>query len=83
VKLLLDTLTLLWVLGEPKRLRIETRQMLADPANTVFVSAVSLWEIVVKCRAGKLRVNIGAILSRVALAGQSAFWAFCQDTLWP
>jgi PIN domain nuclease of toxin-antitoxin system len=69
VKLLLDTHTLLWVLGEPERLRIETRQILSDHANTVFVSAVSLWEIVVKCRVGKLRANIGAILLRMAPAG--------------
>jgi len=75
VKLLLDTHTLLWVLGEPERLRIETRQILSDHANTVFVSAVSLWEIVVKCRVGKLRVNIGAILSRMAPAGSIAVLA--------
>jgi PIN domain nuclease of toxin-antitoxin system len=51
-ELLLDTHALLWVRGDPDRLKSETRRVPADDDNAVFVSVVSLWEIVVKCRVG-------------------------------
>lgn len=66
MKLLLDTHAFLWVLGDPDRLPAETRLALADPANPVFVSVVSLWEIVVKRRIGKLEADIAAILAQMA-----------------
>jgi PIN domain nuclease of toxin-antitoxin system len=66
VKLLLDTHVLLWVRGYPERLKVETSQLLADPANEVFVSIVSLWEIVVKCRIGKLKVDVAAIVAKLS-----------------
>jgi PIN domain nuclease of toxin-antitoxin system len=70
VKLLLDTHVLLWVRGEPERLQAETRRALADDDNEVFVSVVSLWEIVVKCRIGKLQADIAAIIARMAPASK-------------
>jgi len=38
------------------------RDALTDPANDVLVSIVSLWEIAVKSRIGKLRVDLDAIV---------------------
>jgi PIN domain nuclease of toxin-antitoxin system len=70
VKLLLDTRVLLWVLAYPERLAAETRGSLADDGNTVFVSVVSLWEIVVKCRIGKLHADISKIIARLAPASK-------------
>ena len=69
MKLLLDTHVLLWVLGEPERLTPETHRILADTANTVFVSVVSLWEIVVKVRIGKLQADIEEIIDAVQREG--------------
>lgn len=66
MKLLLDTHALLWVWGDPERLKAETRQVLANDANAVFVSVVSLWEIVIKCRIGKLRVDVASVMARLA-----------------
>ncbi|MEA2727694.1 MAG: hypothetical protein QOF70_2169 [Acetobacteraceae bacterium] len=66
MKLLLDTHALLWVRGEPERLKADTRRVLADDDNAVFVSVVSLWEIVVKCRIGKLQADIATIIARMA-----------------
>lgn len=37
------------------------RAVIANPANDIMVSAVSLWEIVIKTRIGKLVADIGAI----------------------
>jgi PIN domain nuclease of toxin-antitoxin system len=70
VNLLLDTHALLWVLGDPERLKAETRRVLADADNAVFVSVVSLWEIVVKCRIGKLQADIASITARMAPASK-------------
>jgi PIN domain nuclease of toxin-antitoxin system len=70
VKLLLDTHALLWVRSEPERLKAETRQVLADEDNAVFVRVVSLWEIVVNSRIGKLEADIGAITARLAPASK-------------
>jgi PIN domain nuclease of toxin-antitoxin system len=66
VKLLLDTHVFLWVLGDPDRLQTETRRVLAETGNAVFVSVVSLWEIVVKRRVGKLEADIAAITAQLA-----------------
>jgi len=70
VKLLLDTHALLWVRGDPDRLKAETRRVLADAGNAVFVSVVSLWEIMVKCRIGKLEADISAIIAGLAPASK-------------
>lgn len=58
MKLLLDTQILLWWLGRPKALSSEARSLIAAPENTVFVSAVSLWEIWLKVSLGKLQVPV-------------------------
>jgi PIN domain nuclease of toxin-antitoxin system len=54
VNLLLDTHVLLWWLGEPDKLRAPVRRAIADPRNSVYVSAVSAWEIAIKIGTGKL-----------------------------
>jgi PIN domain nuclease of toxin-antitoxin system len=50
MKLLLDTHLLLWAAGEPERLSAGARALIDDPANELFFSAASLWEVVTKCR---------------------------------
>jgi PIN domain nuclease of toxin-antitoxin system len=37
----------------------QARQLIGDPNNTLFVSAVSLWEVWLKTSIGKLRVPAG------------------------
>jgi PIN domain nuclease of toxin-antitoxin system len=59
VKLLLDTHLLLWWLSNSPLLPEQARQLIGDPGNTIFVSAVSLWEIWLKSSIGKLRVPSG------------------------
>ena len=39
---------------------------MADPANEVFASTASLWEIAIKVRIGKLRVNMEGVLGAFA-----------------
>ncbi len=51
--MLLDTHALLWWLAD-EELALETRDQIADPANSVAVSAASVWEISIKRALGKL-----------------------------
>lgn len=57
MKLLLDTHTLIWWFGGSPLLSKKALQAVSDEDNTVFVSAVSAWEISIKERAGKLAVS--------------------------
>ncbi len=70
MKLLLDTHVFLWALADPDKLKAETRHILADQGTAVFVSVVSLWEIVVKCRVGKLEADIASIAAQLAPASK-------------
>lgn len=56
MRLLLDTHCLLWARAEPARLSKGARAALLDPRNNLFVSAVSVWEIVIKHALGKLKL---------------------------
>ena len=65
MRLLLDTHTLLWWLTDDPRLGRAARDLIADPANDVLVSAASLWEIQVKVRVGKLRADLADVLAEM------------------
>lgn len=54
MRYLLDTHVLLWLLAGSDRVSDATRNVLADPLNDVFVSAVNAWEIAIKVALGKL-----------------------------
>ena len=53
-QLLLDTHVALWAFASPKLLKPEIRAAIADPRNTVAVSAISVWEVEIKRALGKL-----------------------------
>lgn len=63
MRLLLDTHALLWWLNDDVKLGNHARGLIGDPENDVLVSAVSLWEITVKLRIGKLDADIDEILA--------------------
>ena len=69
MRLLLDTHALLWWLADDNQLGPRARQMIEDPGNDILVSVVSLWEIVVKVRVGKLEADIGEIAGTIAREG--------------
>jgi len=54
VRLLLDTHILLWMAAQPERLSSAARAAVEAPGNTVFVSAVTAWEIAIKQALGRL-----------------------------
>ena len=68
MNLLLDTHVLLWWDNQNKRLNANARSVIADPANQIFVSAVSIWEIAIKRRLKKLRFR-GSPVAAIAANG--------------
>ncbi|PDT07223.1 type II toxin-antitoxin system VapC family toxin [Rhizobium sp. M1] len=63
MRLLLDTHALLWWLNDDEKLGNHARRLIGDPENDVLVSAVSLWEITVKLRIGKLDADLEEIVA--------------------
>ncbi len=53
MKLLLDTCTFLWLAGGGT-MSPTAADAIRNPSNDVFLSAVSVWEIITKHRAGRL-----------------------------
>ena len=52
--LLLGTCTFLWLAANPQRISAVARAALDDERNTLFLSDVSVWEIVLKHGTGRL-----------------------------
>jgi PIN domain nuclease of toxin-antitoxin system len=66
--LLLDTHAFLWWDASDPQLGAACSAAIADPANRIFVSAASIWEIAIKQRAGRLSFT-GAPSQAVARNG--------------
>jgi PIN domain nuclease of toxin-antitoxin system len=54
VDLLLDTHAFIWWNSEDRRLVDVARDAIRQPGNRIIVSAVSVWEIAIKRKSGKL-----------------------------
>jgi PIN domain nuclease of toxin-antitoxin system len=59
VKLLLDTRSALWWLGDDDRLGAVSKDLLGDASNDVLLSAAVVWEVAIKRSLGKLKVPDG------------------------
>lgn len=57
MKILLDTHTFLWWNEASPRLSKKALVLLSDPANTLLLSVVSAWELVLKTQTGKMRLS--------------------------
>ena len=65
MKVLLDTHALLWWLADDNQLGQRARDLIEDPGNDILISMVSLWEMAVKARVGKLRADVREISGAV------------------
>ena len=54
MNLLLDTCTFLWLAADARELSPLARTSCRDPGNKVYLSSLSVWEIVIKNRLGRL-----------------------------
>ena len=68
MRLLLDTSIVLWVAADSPRLSAAARKEI-ESAEAVFVSSMSLWEMVIKAGLGKLKVDFERLLARMGAAG--------------
>ncbi|NEQ96464.1 MAG: type II toxin-antitoxin system VapC family toxin [Cyanothece sp. SIO2G6] len=54
MKILLDTHIFLWFISGNTKLSTDVRDAICDPDNEIYLSAVSIWEVIVKYQLGKL-----------------------------
>ncbi|MGB2671413.1 MAG: type II toxin-antitoxin system VapC family toxin [Candidatus Acidiferrum sp.] len=57
MKLLLDTHIWLWLLQSPQRVLPNTARELADPANELWLSPISVWEALTLYRKGRIQLS--------------------------
>ena len=71
MRLLVDTHLLLWAVASSRRLPRGARALIEDPANEVYYSAASIWEIAIKSalRRKDFRVDVPALLAALARMG--------------
>lgn len=53
MRLLLDTHVALWAIVDSPRLAEHARSLILDPANSIYISTASVWEITIKHMLGK------------------------------
>lgn len=66
---LVDTHIFLWALSDPEKISPKYRTALESPSNTLWLSSVSIAEIMIKASLGKLEINFDP----VAMAIESGF----------
>ncbi len=57
MNLLIDTHVFLWMYDEHEKLSKTAKTLLTDFENDLFLSTVSIWEIQIKFKSGKLRLD--------------------------
>ncbi len=71
MRLLVDTHLLLWAVASSDRLSSGARALIEDPANEVYYSAASIWEIAIKSalRRKDFSVDVPALLAALPKMG--------------
>lgn len=57
MRILIDTHVFLWAIFEPEKLSVKHKEELESLSNTVYVSPISLVEIMIKNSTGKLAIH--------------------------
>jgi PIN domain nuclease of toxin-antitoxin system len=58
MRALLDTSVFLWVIDGSEKLSLAAREVIEDQNNDLFLSTVSIWEILLKAGKGKLLTDM-------------------------
>ena len=69
MKIIIDTHIFLWSLADPARIAAHKRKELKTPANIIYVSSITIAEIMIKASIGKLNIDFDP----KELARQSGF----------
>ena len=70
MNLLLDTHIALWAIGDNPKLPARAKELIMDPDNTVYFSAVSTWEVMMKHEAPHTNLSLTA----------ADFIAYCEES---
>ena len=54
---LIDTQAVLWAAEDPSKLSPAAASIIQNPANDLFISAATIWEVSIKVGLGKLRIS--------------------------
>ena len=57
MNLLLDSHAFVWMHEQPHKLSFKIASEILDPANQIFLSAASVWELQIKITLGKFKFN--------------------------
>lgn len=68
MQLLLDTHIFYWTLYEQSKQPAMATKLMVE-AESIFVSAASIWEIAIKVRLGKLQADIDELIANIEPAG--------------
>lgn len=66
---MLDTHALIWAIADHPKLGKRARAVIADRNNDVLFSVVSIWEILIKVRVGKLHLDWRKLAGAAGEAG--------------
>lgn len=66
---LLDTHVAVWWADDPSVIHAEAAAAIADPANTVWLSSASAWELAIKVRAGKISIDVVKLVDQLTRNG--------------
>lgn len=61
MKILIDTHIFLWMLSSPEKLNETRCYELQSPVNEVFLSAISIAELMIKSSIGKININFNPL----------------------
>lgn len=61
MKIIIDTHIFLWAISEPDKIDPHKRAALETAANTVYVSSISIVELMTKSSLGKLQINFNPV----------------------
>ncbi len=62
MNIIIDTHIFLWALSDPDRIAEDKRMALEDLSNTIYVSAVSIAELMIKASVKKLHIDFDPVV---------------------
>lgn len=68
MRILLDTHIWIWWLAGDKRLPPRAAELIKEPDNEIFVSAINVWEVALKTGSGGLDIDPAAVEAEIALS---------------
>lgn len=57
MKVLIDTQIFVWLDSEPEKLSLQSKSILEEQENQIYLSVVSIWELQIKSQLGKLTLE--------------------------